>query len=191
VVKVMSRIGRAPIAIPKEAQLKVDGLRVGVEGPKGKLSLTLPQVLTARLTNGVLQVERKNDEKPVKALHGLYRALIANMVTGTVTGFIKELEVVGIGYRAQLQGKSLTLNVGFSHPVVLPIPEGLTVEVPKPTAIVVKGCNRQLVGQFAANIRRVAPPEPYKGKGIKFVGEVIRRKAGKAATGAGAKSSGK
>jgi len=186
----MSRIGRAPIAIPKEAKVNLDGRQIAVEGPKGKLSLTLPPVLSARLTDDVLKIERQGNAKSVKALHGLYRALAANMVTGTVKGFSKDLEIVGIGYRAQLQGKQLTLSVGFSHPVALPIPEGLSVEVPKPTAIVVKGCDRHLVGQFAANVRRVAPPEPYKGKGIKFAGEVIRRKAGKAATGSGAKSSG-
>jgi large subunit ribosomal protein L6 len=137
-----------------------------------------------------LQVGRSSDEQSDKALHGLYRALIANMVHGVVSGFSKELEIVGVGYRAQLQGKQLSLHVGFSHPVLVPIPEGITIEVPKPTAVIVKGPDKQCVGQFAANLRRIAPPEPYKGKGIKYVGETIRRKAGKAATGTGAKAAG-
>ena len=137
-----------------------------------------------------LKVARTGEESSDKAIHGLYRALIANMVQGVVSGFSKELEIVGVGYRAQLQGKQLSLSVGFSHPVVVPVPEGITVEVPKPTMVVVRGSDKQLVGQFAANLRGIAPPEPYKGKGIKYAGEVIRRKAGKAATGSGAKVAG-
>ena len=188
----MSRIGRAPIQLPQGVKVKPEGSSVLVEGPKGKLSIALPPSIAVRLDGQHLKVERSEDgdEARLKATHGLYRALIANMVAGVVTGFSRELEIVGVGYRAQLQGKQLSLSVGFSHPVVVPIPEGLTVDVPKPTIVIVKGADKQLVGQFAANIRRIAPPEPYKGKGIKYAGEIIRRKAGKAATGAGAKAGG-
>ena len=161
-----------------------------VEGPKGKMSVQLPKAITARLNNQQLQLDRTGDNPSIKALHGLYRALVANMVEGVSNGFSKELEIVGVGYRAQLQGKQLSLSVGYSHPIIMPIPEGIIVEVPKPTSVIVKGFDKHLVGQFAANIRRVAPPEPYKGKGIKYTGEVIRRKAGKAATGTAAKSAG-
>ncbi len=186
----MSRIGRAPITIPAGITVKVDPQQALVEGPKGKLSLTLPSTITVRLTDQRLQVETRGTEQRDRALHGLYRALLANMVQGVATGSSKELEIVGVGYRAQLQGKQISLNVGFSHPVLVPIPEGITVEVPKPTSVIIKGADRQLVGQFTANLRRIAPPEPYKGKGIKYAGEVIRRKAGKAATGTGAKAAG-
>ena len=180
----MSRIGRMPIAIPERVKVAQQGAQIAMEGPNGKLALTLPAELSAAVQDGKIVVQRASDLKPVKALHGLYRALLANMARGVSEGFTKELEVVGIGYRAQVQGKELVLHVGFSHPVRMPIPEGITIQAPKPTTIIVKGVDRQLVGQVAANIRRVAPPEPYKGKGIKYVGEVIRRKAGKAATGA-------
>ena len=186
----MSRIGRTPIAIPEAAKIKHEGQHILVEGPKGKLSLELPLAISVELKEQRLQVACTGQEPTDKALHGLYRALLANMVNGVTTGFSKELEIVGVGYRAQLQGKQLVLNVGLSHQVPISIPEGLTVEVPKPTAVIVKGADKQLVGQFAANLRRIAPPEPYKGKGIKYAGEVIRRKAGKAATGSGAKAGG-
>lgn len=186
----MSRIGRAPIAIPSGVTVKQEGAQLLVEGSKGKLAFAIPQAVSVRVDGQTLQVQRSGDEQSQRALHGLARALIANMVHGVSSGFSKELEIVGVGYRAQLQGKALVLQVGFSHPVTLPIPEGLTVEVPKPTSVLVKGADKQLVGQFAATIRCVAPPEPYKGKGIKYAGEVIRRKAGKAATGSGAKASG-
>ena len=186
----MSRIGRAPIAIPSGVTVKQEGAQLLVEGSKGKLAFAIPQAVSVRVDGQTLQVQRSGDEQSHRALHGLARALVANMVHGVSSGFSKELEIVGVGYRAQLQGKALVLQVGFSHPVTLPIPEGLTVEVPKPTSVLVKGADKQLVGQFAATIRSVAPPEPYKGKGIKYAGEVIRRKAGKAATGSGAKASG-
>ena len=184
----MSRIGRAPIPVPSTVTVKPEGRHLVVEGPKGRLSLELPAPLTAQLREQHLHVATASTEDAARATHGLYRALIANMVRGVAEGFSKELEIVGVGYRAQLQGRALTLHVGFSHPVVLPIPEGITVEVPKPTMLLVKGADKYMVGQFAATIRRVAPPEPYKGKGIKYVGEVVRRKAGKAATGSGAKA---
>jgi len=167
--------------------VKQEDHQLCVEGPKGKLAIALPKELTVSMADQSLTVSRGSDEQSVRALHGLYRALIANMVHGVMSGFSKELEVVGVGYRAQVQGKQLSLHVGFSHPAMVPIPEGITVDVPKPTTIIVKGVDKRLVGQFAADIRRIAPPEPYKGKGIKYVDEVIRRKAGKAATGAGAK----
>ncbi len=180
----MSRIGRAPVLIPSSVKVAQQGARFNFEGPKGKLAVTLPAELSGSVKEGKLIIERANDEKTVKALHGLYRALAANVVKGITDGFSKELEVVGVGYRAAVQGKNLVLNVGFSHQVPIPIPTGITIETPKPTTIIVKGADKQVVGQVAANIRRVAPPEPYKGKGIKYAGEVIRRKAGKAATGA-------
>ena len=186
----MSRIGRAPVVIPSGAKVSQDGQRLLVEGPKGKLSIALPPEISAKVDGQAIQVARASDEQSVRALHGLYRALIANMVHGVLTGFSRDLEIVGVGYRAQVQGKQLSLSVGFSHPVIVPIPEGLTVETPKPTVLIVKGFDKHLVGQFAANLRRIAPPEPYKGKGIRYVGEVVRRKAGKAATGTGAKGAG-
>ena len=185
-----SRIGRAPVPIPSGAKVTQEGQRLAVEGPKGALSLDLPKAMSVRIANGALTVTPTREGEGVRALHGLYRALIANMVQGVVTGFSKELEIVGVGYRAQLQGKQLSMQVGFSHPVIVPIPQGITIEVPKPTTVIVKGADRQLVGQFTANLRRIAPPEPYKGKGIKYVDETIRRKAGKAATGSGAKAAG-
>ena len=185
---VMSRIGRAPITLPASVKVNIEGQNVLVEGPKGKLSIALPPVVSVQLEGGQLNVARSNEEQTTKALHGLSRALVANMVHGVVTGFSKELEIVGVGYRAQLEGKQLLLHVGFSHPARMPIPEGITVELPKPTLMIVKGADKHLVGEFSATLRRIAPPEPYKGKGIKYVGELIRRKAGKAATGAGAKA---
>lgn len=180
----MSRIGRMPITLPSGAKVAQEGSRLAFEGPKGKLCVSLPNGLSASVQEGKLLIQRASDLKQVKALHGLYRALAANAVRGITEGFTKELEIVGVGYRAQVKGKVLELFVGFSHPVQFPIPEGITVETPKPTTVIVKGIDRQLVGQVAANLHRVALPEPYKGKGIRYVGEVIRRKAGKAATGA-------
>ena len=186
----MSRIGRAPIQLAAGVKIKPEGPQLHVEGPKGKLAITLPATIAVTQQEQRLMVSSSDEGKDGKMMHGLYRALINNMVQGVAAGFSKELEIVGVGYRAQLQGKQLSLQVGFSHPVLVPVPEGITVEVPKPTAVVIKGADKQLVGQFAADIRRIAPPEPYKGKGIKYAGEVIRRKAGKAATGSGAKGAG-
>ena len=177
----MSRIGRAPIAIPQGVKVRQEDRQVFVEGSKGKLAIALPEEIAITIADGSLTVQRSSDEKPARALHGLYRALIANMVQGVVTGFSKELEIVGVGFRAQLQGKQLSIRVGFSHPVVVPIPEGITVEVPKPTSVIVKGADKHLVGQFAADLRRIFPPEPYKGSGIRYKDEVIKRKAGKKA----------
>ena len=186
----MSRIGRAPIPLPASVTVKPDGQQVLIEGPKGKLTATLPPSVSVRVEAQRVRVSCLDTTASSKALHGLYRALVANMVHGVANGFSKELEVVGVGYRAQLQGKQLSLHVGFSHPVLVPIPEGITVETPKPTSLIIKGSDKQAVGQFAATVRRIAPPEPYKGKGIKYAGELIRRKAGKAATGSGAKAAG-
>lgn len=180
----MSRVGRVPITIPTQVKVNQQGATLLFEGPKGKLDLTVPTTLSATVEQGRVQFTRANDLKPVKALHGLYRALAANIVRGVTEGFQKDLEISGVGYRAEIKNKQLVIHAGYSHPVPLAIPQGLSVETPKPTQIVVKGIDKHLVGQFAATVRRVAPPEPYKGKGIKYAGEVIRRKAGKAATGA-------
>ena len=184
----MSRIGRLPVPVPQGAKVTLEGTRLTVEGPKGTLSVAVPNVLTVEVSGEQVRLTRQGEDRATRALHGLYRALVANMVHGSVNGFSKDLDIVGVGYRADVSGKRLTLHVGFSHPTVLQVPEGLTVEVPKPTTLVVKGADKQLVGQFAATIRRMAPPEPYKGKGIRYANEPIRRKAGKAATGAGAKA---
>jgi large subunit ribosomal protein L6 len=186
----MSRIGAKPITVPSGAKIRQEGPAVLVEGSKGTLRVEVPALLTVGVKDGSVSVQRANDEKATKALHGLYRALIANMLHGVAVGFQKELEIVGIGYRAQLQGQKLALHVGYSHVVALELPSGISVETPKPTQIVVKGADKQRVGQFAADIRAVRPPEPYKGTGIRYAGEVVRRKAGKAATGAAGKGGG-
>ena len=173
-----------PVPIPERVKIAQQGAALQVEGPKGRLSVELPSELTATIADGKITIQRAGELKEARALHGLYRALVANMVRGVTDGFSKELEVNGVGYRAQVKGKALELFVGFSHTVSVPVPEGITIETPKPTVIVITGIDKQLVGQVAANIRRIAPPEPYKGKGIRYTNEVIRRKAGKAATGA-------
>ena len=176
----MSRIGRKPISLPAGVEVKVDGNVVTVKGPKGQLTQAIPEEISVILEDGVLRVERPSDDKKYRALHGLSRALLANMVSGVVSEFEKHLEMVGVGYRAQMQGKKLVIDVGFSHSVEVEAPEGIHFEVPAPTKITVKGIDKQLVGNTAAHIRAVRPPEPYKGKGIKYENEVIRRKAGKA-----------
>jgi large subunit ribosomal protein L6 len=176
----MSRIGKAPIVLPSGVDAKVDGSHVEVSGSKGSLDLTMDQRLSASVDDGVLTVSRSDDERETRALHGLTRALLNNMVVGVSEGYRKELQAVGVGYRAALQGKQLTLQVGFSHPVQLEAPAGIDFEVPEPTKIIVTGIDKQQVGQVAANIRAVRPPEPYKGKGIRYVDEYVRRKAGKA-----------
>ena len=176
----MSRIGKAPIVLPSGVDAKVDGSHVEVSGSKGSLDLTMDQRLSASVDDGVLTVSRSDDERETRALHGLTRALLNNMVVGVSEGYRKELQAVGVGYRAALQGKQLTLQVGFSHPVQLEAPAGIDFEVPEPTKIIVTGIDKQQVGQVAANIRAVRPPEPYQGKGIRYVDEYVRRKAGKA-----------
>ena len=176
----MSRIGRLPITVPAGVDVNIDGNNVTVKGAKGTLTGTFNSNMTITLDGGVVTVTRPNDQKENRALHGLTRTLIANMIEGVSNGFKKELEIVGIGYRCALQGKDLVLNVGYSHQVTMTPPEGVTVEVPAPNKIIVNGYDKQKVGQFAAEVRGVRPPEPYKGKGIKYADEVIRRKAGKA-----------
>jgi large subunit ribosomal protein L6 len=176
----MSRIGNAPIELPTGVELKVKGSDVEVKGSKGSLTLTVDPVLSVAVDDGVVTVERENDERASRARHGLTRALLNNMVVGVSEGFTKELNLVGVGYRAALKGKQLELQVGFSHPVVVDMPEGITFEVPEPTKIIVSGIDKQQVGQVAADIRAVRPPEPYKGKGIRYADEYVRRKAGKA-----------
>ncbi|MGN1316173.1 MAG: 50S ribosomal protein L6 [Acutalibacteraceae bacterium] len=179
----MSRIGRMPIAVPAGVDVKIDGSTVTVKGPKGTLTRTVSSNITVALDNGVITVTRPNDLKENRALHGLTRTLIANMVQGVSEGFKKELEINGIGYRAAKQGKNLVLNIGYSHDVIMSEEEGITVEVPAPNKIIISGPDKQKVGQFAAEVRGKRPPEPYKGKGIKYVDEVIRRKEGKAGKG--------
>jgi large subunit ribosomal protein L6 len=179
----MSRIGRLPIVVPAGVDVKIDGSTVTVKGPKGTLTGTYNSKMAIELNDGHITVTRPDDTKENRALHGLTRTLIANMVTGVHTGYKKELEIVGIGYRAALQGKDLVLNVGYSHQVTMTPPEGITIEVPGPNKIVINGYDKQLVGQFASEVRGVRPPEPYKGKGIKYADEVIRRKEGKAGKG--------
>ena len=179
----MSRIGRMPIAVPAGVDVKIDGSTVTVKGPKGTLTRTVSSNITVTLDNGVITVTRPNDLKENRSLHGLTRTLIANMVQGVNEGFKKELEINGIGYRAAKQGKDLVLNIGYSHDVIMPETDGITVEVPAPKKIIISGPDKQKVGQFAAEVRGKRPPEPYKGKGIKYVDEVIRRKEGKAGKG--------
>lgn len=176
----MSRVGKTPIAVPPGVKVEIQGQTVLVEGPKGKLSHELPADLSIERQEAQLQVKRASDEKRVKSLHGLHRSLVQNMVQGVTEGFAKELELVGVGYKAAVSGMNLEMFVGFTHPVVYSIPQGITVEVPKPTQLMIRGIDKYLVGQVAARIRAFAKPEPYKGKGIRYAGEQIRRKAGKA-----------
>ena len=176
----MSRIGRAPITVPAGVEVKVgEGNVVTVKGPKGTLTQQLSPEMKIEQDAGVLTVSRPSDNKEHRALHGLTRALLNNMVVGTTQGFAKNLEIVGVGYRAQLTGTALTLNLGYSHPIVVNPPENITFECPTPNKIVVKGIDKQVVGQVAADIRAKRSPEPYKGKGIRYEGENVRRKEGK------------
>ncbi len=179
----MSRIGRMPIAIPAGVEVKLDGNTVTVKGPKGTLSRTVHQNMNVAVEGAEVIVTRPNDNKENRSLHGLTRTLIANMVEGVTNGFSKELEVNGVGYRAQKQGNDLVLTIGYSHNVVMAAPEGISIDVPTPNKVVVSGADKQKVGQFAAEIREKRPPEPYKGKGIKYATEHIRRKEGKAGKG--------
>lgn len=176
----MSRIGNNPITVPDGVTVDVAGSHVAVSGPKGKLDRTFDERITITVDDGVVTLTRVDDERQSRALHGLSRALLANMVEGVANGYTKEIQAVGVGYRAQLKGSTLELQVGFSHPVSMDPPEGVTFEVPEPTRIIVSGIDKQLVGQVAANVRKVRPPEPYKGKGLRYVDEYVRRKAGKA-----------
>jgi large subunit ribosomal protein L6 len=178
----MSRIGRTPIPVPEGVKVTVEGKRVTVSGPGGTLSRQLPGEITLRQDGSTLLVERPDDQRHNRALHGLTRSLVANMVTGVTAGFVKELEIVGVGYRATAKGPGeLEMALGFSHPVPVRAPEGITFEVPAPTRIRVRGIDKELVGQVAANVRGLRRPEPYKGKGVRYAGERVVRKAGKAA----------
>lgn len=181
----MSRIGRRPVAIPSGVSVSIAASTVTVKGPKGTLSLNVPEVCKVAQEGNTLTVTRANDEKPVRALHGTTRAHLNNMVKGVSVGFSRELDIIGVGYRAEAKGKTLVLTIGYSHPVELVAPDGITIETPELTKIRVSGVDRQKVGQVAAEIRGVRPPEPYKGKGIRYVGEHVERKAGKAAVGSG------
>jgi large subunit ribosomal protein L6 len=177
----MSRIGRKPIAVPDGVDIDVGSGLVKVKGPRGELSQSVSREMAIEQENGTLTVARPTDRGEHRALHGLTRSLIANMVEGVTDGFEKRLEIQGVGYRARLQGRALELSVGYSHQVSITAPDGIEFEVPQPTQIVVRGIDKQLVGEIAARIRRVRPPEPYKGKGIRYAGEQVRRKVGKRA----------
>lgn len=179
----MSRIGRKPIAVPSGVDVKINGSTVTVKGPNGMLEQTFSSKLGIKLEDGAITVTRPSDEAKYRSLHGLTRTLIANMVDGVIKGFSKELEINGVGYRAAKQGKDLVMNLGYSHQVIVPEIEGIKIDVPAPNKVIISGPDKQKVGQFAAEVRQKRPPEPYKGKGIKYVDEVIIRKEGKAAKG--------
>ncbi len=176
----MSRIGKSPISVPSGVDINTSNDQVQVKGPKGVLSGSVPAGVRLELAGSTLNVHREIEDKPTRALHGLVRALVANMIHGVTEGFHKELEIEGVGYRAELAGKNLKLALGFSHPVEMEVPKALKVSVDKNTVVRVEGIDKELVGQFAADIRSLRPPEPYKGKGIRYSGERIRRKVGKA-----------
>jgi large subunit ribosomal protein L6 len=177
----MSRIGRKPITIPDGVKVQLDDGLVRAEGPKGKLAQPVPAGMTAALEGRQLVIKRSDDSRTARAIHGLTRALVANMVAGVKDGFEKKLEIVGIGYRAQLQGKGIQLALGYSHPVIFPLPEGITAEIDKQVSVTLRGADKALLGETAAKLRALRKPDPYKGKGIKYAGEVIRRKVGKKA----------
>jgi large subunit ribosomal protein L6 len=177
----VSRVGKAPISIPSGVKVSINGNSVTVEGPKGKISKTFSPEIAVAFSDNQLTVERPNDTPRVRALHGLTRALLNNMVRGVTKGFSKNLEIVGVGYRAEKRPKGLLLNLGFSHPILFMPPPGVKIDIPRPTAITVSGINNELVGEIAAKIRGLKPPEPYKGKGIRYEGEYVKRKAGKTA----------
>jgi len=176
----MSRIGKKPITLPDKVKLNVTPAGgINVEGPKGKLTWTLPPAIKARVEGSSVIFDRQNETRQVRALHGLSRALVSNMVTGVSTGFSKDLEIQGVGFKAALQGEKLNLSLGFSHPILFPIPKGIKITVTDNTKIKIEGSDRQVVGQVAADIRGYYPPEPYKGKGVRYAGEQVRRKEGK------------
>ena len=177
----MSRIGKAPITVPSGVEVQIQGRQVAVKGPKGELDIEVPVDITVRQDGDEILVERSDDERRNRALHGLTRSLVNNMVLGVSEGFSKELEIVGVGYRAAAKGSALELQLGFSHPVNVEAPDGITFDVPEPTRIIVSGIDKQVVGQVAADIRSYRKPEPYKGKGVRYLGEHVARKAGKAA----------
>jgi large subunit ribosomal protein L6 len=176
----MSRIGRMPVTVPSGVDVSINGREVAVKGPKGSLSLRVPEPIEVTQADSTITVTRPSDEGEIRALHGLSRSLIANMVTGVTDGYRKTLEIVGVGYRVQARGKDLEFSLGFSHPVPVYAPEGITFRVETPTRFVVEGIDKQQVGEVAANIRKLRKPDPYKGKGVRYQGEQIRRKVGKA-----------
>ena len=180
----MSRIGNRPVDVPSGVELKLQDGRLQVKGPKGSLSQALPPEITVEIADDKVKFVRPDEKSKTRALHGLARALVANMVTGVTTGFSKELEIQGVGYRADARGKTLNLLLGLSHPLEMPVPEGLSVSVENNTRVKIEGIDKQQVGQFAADVRSMRPPEPYKGKGIRYSDEYVRRKVGK--TGAAA-----
>ena len=175
----MSRIGNKPITVPEGIEVSIDGQKITVKGPKGTLEKEIHNNMSVKLENGIITVTRPNDEKENRSLHGLTRTLINNMIQGVSQEYTKQLEINGVGYRAAKQGKTLVLTLGYSHPVKMEEPEGITYEVPNPNSIIVKGIDKELVGQMAAEVRKQRPPEVYRGKGIKYVDEHIRRKEGK------------
>ena len=179
----MSRIGKMPITVPAGVTVTIDGSTVTAKGPKGELTRTFRPIITIQQDGDVITVTRPDDSREAKAQHGLVRTLVANMIEGVNTGFSKKLQLVGVGYRAAVKGRNLEMQLGYSHPVVVECPEGITFECPQPTEIIVSGPNKEQVGQIAADIRKWRKPEPYKGKGIRYEGEYIRRKLGKAAKG--------
>lgn len=183
----MSRIGKKPVAIPKEAKLEVKDGTVFAEGPKGKLNCKLSDRINVEIKDNQLLVKRVADTKMDKSLHGLYRALIVNMIKGVTEGYVLELEIIGVGFKAAVAGDKLNMSLGFSHPVNFKIPAGIKIETPKPTQLVIRGIDKQLIGEVATEIRAFYPPEPYKGKGIRFVGEHVKKKVGKAQATGGAK----
>jgi large subunit ribosomal protein L6 len=176
----MSRIGKLPISVPAGVTVTIDGANIRVKGPRGELARSLPQDITVAQDNGTLTVSRPSEETHHKAMHGLTRSLVANMVEGVTKGYSKTLEITGVGYKAEVRPFGLQLALGFSHPVQVKAPEGIKLTAPNPTTVVVEGASKELVGQVAAEIRKLRKPEPYKGKGVKYQGETIRRKAGKA-----------
>jgi large subunit ribosomal protein L6 len=178
----MSRIGRQPVVVPAGVKIHIDGGRISVEGPKGKLSREVPPLVSIEIKDGSVEVKRPNDEGKTRSLHGLTRSLIHNMVQGVTKGYSRGLHIEGVGYRAAVAGKKLTLSLGYSHPVEFPIPDGITIAVENQTELMISGSDKEMVGQVAANIRFLRKPEPYRGKGIRYTDEVIRRKAGKTAT---------
>lgn len=176
----MSRIGRLPISVPAGVEVKIEDSLVSVKGPKGQLELTVASPITAAIDENTITVSRPNDERESRSLHGLTRTLIDNLIIGVTTGYEKKLEIVGTGYRVVAKGKDLEFALGFSHPVVIEAPEGITLAVESPTKLSVSGISKQQVGEVAANIRKLRKPDPYKGKGVRYAGEIIRRKVGKA-----------
>lgn len=184
----MSRIGRKPVTVASGVTVRMDDRSVRVKGPRGELSATVHQNITVEVKDGSVELKRASEQKKDRALHGLWRALIQNMVVGVSKGFTRKLELVGVGYRAEMKGKTLQLLLGFSHPILFQAPDGVKIETPTQTSIVISGADKEIVGMVAAKIRSFRPPEPYKGKGVKYEGEHVRRKAGKAAAAGGAKT---